>query len=83
MEKMVPKRRRKVKGGQAAAKATVAASEGGQKLLTRYDGKTEENPSNYVLLYVRGKAWAEKNRGDGGSADVGRGGGSAIDYMRN
>ena len=62
-------------GGRAAAKP--AALEGGQKLLTRYEGAAEANPSNYVLLSVRGKVRAYKDGGDGGSADGSGGSGRA------
>ena len=33
---------------------------------------------NYVLVYIRGEVGADKNRGDGGSADDGGGSGSII-----
>ena len=51
---MGDKRRRKVKGGWAVAEAAAATSEGGQNLLTQYEGAAESNPSNYALLSVRG-----------------------------
>ena len=50
VEKMGEKRRRRVKGGRSTAEAAAAASEGGQKLSTGYEGATEANLSNYVLL---------------------------------
>ena len=73
---MVAKRRRKVKGGRdaveaaATSKATEAASEGVQKLLNRYKGVAEVNPSNYVLLSVRGEVGADKNEGEGETLTV-------------
>ena len=82
MEKMGAKRCRKVKEGWAATEAAFAASEGVQKLSTRYEGMAEANTSNYVLLSVGGKVGADKNVGDGGSADGGRGGGRAISDQR-
>ena len=60
MEKMGAKRRRKVKGGEADAKAAAAVSEDGQKLLTRYEGAAEADPLNYVLLFIGGKVEADK-----------------------
>ena len=74
MEKMGAKRDRKVKGGRAAAEAAAAASEGGRKLSTRYKGAAEANPSNYVLLYVRGKVGADREVHDAREADGERGG---------
>ena len=47
-------RHRKVKGGRAAAEAASVVLEGSQKLLTRYEGEAEMNPSNYVLISIRG-----------------------------
>ena len=38
MDKMGVKRDSKVKGGQAAAEASAAALEGGQKLSIQYEG---------------------------------------------
>ena len=57
-----------MKGGWATAEVAVAASEGGQKLSTRYEEAAEANLSNYFLLSIGGKVGADKNRGDGGSA---------------
>ena len=82
VEKMGVKRYRKGKGRLAATEAEAAASEWGHKLLTRYKGAVEANPSNKVLLSVGGKVEDDKNRGDGGSADGGRGGGSGIVSIR-
>ena len=42
----------------------------------------EENPSNYVMISVRGEVVVDKNGGDGGSADGGGGGGRSIEYQR-
>ena len=44
MENIGSKRRRKVKGGRAAAKAAAAALKGVQKLLTQYEEVAEANP---------------------------------------
>ena len=60
-------------GGWDAAEAASVASEGVQKLLTRYEGLATENPSEYILISAGGKVGADKNGGDGGSADGGRG----------
>ena len=67
MEKMGVKRRRKVKGGRAAAEAVASASEEGQKLSTRYKGAAEANPSNYVVLSVRGGSGRIRTDGMGGA----------------
>ena len=42
----------------------------------------EENPSNYVMISVRGEVVVDKNGGDGGSADGGGGGGRSIEYQK-
>ena len=71
MDKMGAKRRRKVKGGRAAAEAAAAVLEVGQKILTRYEGVTEANPLKYVLLSVREKVGADKSGGGRGNSDGG------------
>ena len=43
----------------------------GQMLLNGYKREAEVIPSNYVLLSAGGKLGADKNGGDGGSADGG------------
>ena len=53
-------------GGWASTKAASVASEGGQKLSTRYKGAAKANPSGYILLSVRGLVGADKNGGSGG-----------------
>ena len=66
MEEMGANRCRKMKGGWAVAEAAAVASEGGQKLSTRYEGAAKANPSGYILLSVRGLVGADKNGGSGG-----------------
>ena len=61
---------------RAAAKAKADALEGNQKRLNQYDGVEEANPLNIVLLSVRGEVGADKNGGDKGSTNSGRGCGS-------
>ena len=46
MDKVGEKRRRKVKGGRAAAKDAAAKSDGCQKLLTQYKVLVESNTLN-------------------------------------
>ena len=58
-----------MKGGWAATKSTVVAPEGGQKLSNQYEGATKANPSKYILISPGGKVGADKNGGDGGSAN--------------
>ena len=72
-----------MKGGRAAAKAAATVLEGGQKLSNRYKGTTKANLSNYVLISVGGKVREDKNRGEGGRADGGGGGGRDVSYQRN
>ena len=76
VEKMGAKRQMKVKVGQDAVEAAATASDGGQKISTRYKGAAEVNPPKYVLISIRGKVGADNNRGDRGSANIDRGGGS-------
>ena len=45
----------------AAAKASSTALERNQKLWIRYEGAVEANPSNYVLLSIRGGVGAGNN----------------------
>ena len=68
---------------RAATKVAAAAVEGGQKLSTLYKGSAEANPSNYVLLSVRGKVRAENIVGDRWSSRGGRGNGTATADQRN
>ena len=56
-----------MKGGRAATEATAAASEGGQKLSTRYMGAAEAKPLNYILLSVGGGSGRIRTEGAGGA----------------
>ena len=79
MEKMGANSCRKMKGVWAAAEAAAVASEGGQKISTRYEGVAKTNPSEYILLSAVRKVGADKNGGDGGSTDGGGGSGALHD----
>ena len=51
-------------------------SDVGQKFSALYEVSVKANPSEYIMISAGGKAGADKNRGDGGSTDGGRGCGS-------
>ena len=70
VENMGAKRRRKMKGGRAAANPAAAALEGGQRILTQYEGAAEANPLNYVLISVRGEIERIIMEGTGGASEV-------------
>ena len=53
-------------GGWASTQAASGASEGGQKLSTRYKGTVKANPSEYILLSAGGKVRVDQNGGDRG-----------------
>ena len=56
---MGAKKRRKLKGGQAAADPAAAALEGVQKLSTQYEGAAEAE--KLLPVSVGGKVGADKN----------------------
>ena len=67
------KRRIKMKGGVGRRRGCSRHIGGGTEALDFIQGGSGANPSKYLLLSIRGKVGADKNGGDGGSANGSRG----------
>ena len=70
-------------GGVGCCRGRSRRIGGESETLDSIREAAEENPSNYVLLFIGGKVGENKNRGGGGSADGSGGGGRAIADQRN